>query len=233
MKTLLGTVFLCLFFSGALIAQPERSDIIEHGIFSARKTIFMNQDSSRKEVFQYLYSRNGDDSLELYNGVLAFRYTAETDNQGRVSKLVRYDAREQEDEWHLYRYKRNGSYSIEIIAQGVGTISTASYDKNHRLMEEEIESSYSLIYVRNANGKTEKILLKQQDKPIEEIARFYLDENGFVTRGEGLNQGGKMIYFSYNDKGLVSKTQTVGKDEAGNDETETVMIDYEFYADQK
>ena len=88
--------------------------------------------------------------------ILAFRFVATKDNDGKVIKLVRYDSRNQEDEWHTYKYNKNGSYSIEIMAQGAGTISLARYDKKNLCMEEEVESSYTLVYVRNAKWQNRK-----------------------------------------------------------------------------
>ena len=96
-------------------------------------------------------------------------------------------------------------------------------------MEEEIDASYTLVYVRNANGKTEKILSKGKDNKTETIALFYFDKNGLVTWGEGTTDGGKKIYFKYNDKKLVSEIKTAGKNEDGKEETEIILLEYEFY----
>ena len=118
------------------------------------------------------------------------------------------------------------------MAQGAGTISLARYDKKNLCMEEEVESSYTLVYVRNANGKTEKILSKEKDNKTETIAVFYFDKNGLVIKGEGTTEGGKTVYFKYNDKRLVSEVKTVEKDENDKEQTEIVLLKYEFYENQ-
>jgi hypothetical protein len=156
------TVWL-FFISSISFSQVERADIINYKILSVKKTMYWNSDTLSKEVIQNFYSRAGDDSLEMYNGQFSFRFIPSTEN-GRVTKLIRYDSKNREDEWHMYKYNKNGSYSIEKVAHGAGTISLARYDKKHICMEEEIESTYTLVFVRNAKGKTEKILLKDKGK---------------------------------------------------------------------
>ena len=220
------------FLSVFAIAQVERSDIIERKIKAVTKTTFYNTDTLNREVIKTFFSRSGDDSLSYYNGVLTFRFVATRDNEGRVVKLVRYDPENREDELHTYKYNKNGSYSIEIISQGAGTISLAKYDKKNLCMEEEIESSYTLMYVRNANGKTEKILSRQKDNKTETIAIFYFDKNGLPVKGEGTTEGGKTILFKYNDWKLVAEAKTIGRDENNKELVETVLLAYEFYEGQ-
>ena len=220
---------ISLFISTISFSQFERSDIIEKKISSVTKTRYLITDTANKEIIQTFFSRAGDDSLTYYDGVLTFRFVASKDNDGKVIKLIRYDSQNREDEWHTYKYNKNGSYSIEIMAQGAGTISLARYDKKNLCMEEEVESSYTLVYVRNANGKTEKILSKEKDNKTETIAVFYFDKNGLAIKGEGTTEGGKTVYFKYNDKRLVAEVKTVEKDENGKEQTEIVLLKYEFY----
>lgn len=217
------------FISTIGFSQFERSDIIEQKISSVTKTRYYTSDTTKKEVIQTFFSRAGDDSLTYYDGVLAYRYVATKDKDGRVIKLIRYTSRDSEDEWHMYKYNKNGSYSIEIVAHGAGTISLARYDKKNLCIEEEVESSYTLVYVRNANGKTEKILSKEKDNKTETIAVFYFDKNGLAIKGEGITEGGKTVYFKYNDKRLVSEVKTIEKDENDKEQTEIVLLTYEFY----
>lgn len=220
---------ISLFISIISFSQFERSDIIERKIRSVTKTRFLTTDTANKEVIQTFFSRAGDDSVTYYDGVLTSRFVATKNKDGKVIKLVRYDARNREDEWHTYKYNKNGSYSIEIMALGAGTISLARYDKKNLCMEEEIESSYTLMYVRNSNGKTEKILSKKKDNKTETIAVFYFDKNGLAIKGEGTTEGGKTVFFKYNDKRLVSEVKTVEKDENDKEVTEVVLLKYEFY----
>jgi len=224
-------IFLLAFFFvyATSFSQFERSDIIEKKISSVTKTRYYTSDTTKKEVIQTFFSRAGDDSVTYYDGVLGYRYEATKNNDGKVTKLVRYTSRNQEDEWHMYKYNKNGSYSIEIVAHGAGTISLAKYDKRNLCMEEEIESSYTLVYVRNANGKTEKILSKEKDNKTETIAVFYFDKNGLAIKGEGTTEGGKTVYFKYNDMRLVSEVKTIGKDENDKEQMEIVLLKYEFF----
>jgi hypothetical protein len=220
---------IVLFFSINCFAQVERVHIIENKIRSVKTTTYMQGDSLNRVVVQHLYSKTGDDSVIFFNGALSFRFVATKDATGRVSQLDRFDSKNQRDEAHMYTYNKNGSYSIEIIAQGAGRISLAKYDKKNICMEEEIDASYTLVYVRNSNGKTEKILSKEKDNKTETIAVFYFDKNGLAIRGEGTTDGGKNIYFKYNDKKLVSEIKTVGKNEDDKEGTEIILLEYDFY----
>ena len=220
---------LFFFFSINCFAQFDRVNIIENKIRSLKTTTYMQGDSLNREVVQHLYNRAGDDSVIFINGILSSKFVSTTDATGRVSQLERFDTTGRRDELHLYKYNKNGSYSIEIIAQGAGRISLAQYNKKNICMEEEIDASYTLVYIRNANGKTEKILSKEEGNKTETIAVFYFDKNGLATWGEGTIEGGKKIYFKYNDKKLVSEIKTVGKNEEGKGETEVILLEYEFY----
>jgi len=221
----LVTAYLLISLTG--FSQIERSVVIENKVMAVTRTTYYNNDTTKKEVIKNFYSRTGDDSLEYHDGKLAFWFVAKKDANGKVSELARH-VKEGVDEIHIYKYNKNGSYSIEILAHGAGRISLATYDKKHLCMEEEIDASYTLVYVRNAHGKTEKILSKEKGNKTETIAQFYFDNNGLPVRGEGTTEGGKTIYFKYNDKKLVSETKTVGK-EKGVETTETVLMEYEFY----
>jgi hypothetical protein len=223
-------LLIILFLSVKTQSQPDRSEIIEKKIKSLTKTFILNDDTVKKEIHRFVYRTTGDDSIQFVNDNPEFKFIAENDEKGRVSQLIRYDAKGRPDEWHKYSYNRDGSYTIEIIAHGAGTISLAKYNKKHWLMEEEIESSYSLIYQRNASGRTQKILLKEKNKSsTEEIAVFYFDKNGFAINGEGTTEGGNTVYFKYNDRGLTSEIKTVFGDKKTNQTTETVLLEYEFY----
>ena len=228
LRRLINTA-LIFFFSTNCFAQFDRVNIIENKVRSIKTTTYIQDDSLNREVVQHIYSKAGDDSVIFFNGILSFKFVATTDATGRVSQLERFDTTDRSDEFHLYKYNKNGSYSIEIIAQGAGRISLAQYNKKNICMVEEIDASYTLVYVRNTNGKTEKILSKEKDNKTETIAVFYFDKNGLATWGEGTIEGGKKIYFKYNNKKLVSEIKTVGKNEDDKDETEITLLEYEFY----
>ena len=233
MKTISVFIIVSFIVSTTGFSQPERADIIERKILSLTKTISNSVDTLKKEVYKFVYNTTGDDSLQYVNGVLAFKFIAQSDDKGRMNQLIRVDVKGNQDEWHKYTYNRDGSYSIEVIAQGAGTISLAKYNKKNWLMEEEIEGSYSMIYQRNAAGKTQKILVKEKGKTsTEEIAAFYFDKKGFVIKGEGTTDGGNVVFFKYNDQGLASEIKTIFGDKKTKQTTETILLEYEFYENQ-
>jgi hypothetical protein len=200
---------LVFFFSINCFAQVERGLIIENKIRSVKTTTYMQGDSLNIVVVQHLYCKTGDDSIIFFNEKLSFRFVATTDATGRVSQLERFDSKDRSDETHIYSYNK--------------------YDKRNFCMEEEIDATYTLVYVRNVNGKTEKILSKDKENKTETIAVFFFDKNGMVIRGEGTTDGGKMVYFKYNEKKLISEIKTIGTNEDGKEETEIMLIEYEIY----
>ena len=50
-----------------------------------------------------------------------------------------------------------------------------------------------------------------------------------MTKGEGTTEGGKTVYFKYNEKNLVSEIKTVGKNDDGKEEIEIILLEYEYY----
>src|SRR6476659_148051 len=142
-------IFVLSFCASKIFSQPTRADIIAHRIKSIT-TISWEADSTQKAEIKNYYSRKGDDSIEYYNGVVSLKFVPEFDSQKRVSKLVRFDSKEREDELHIYEYYKDGSYLIEKIAQGAGTISQAKYDRKNRCLEEIIEVTDKIKYEFNS-----------------------------------------------------------------------------------
>lgn len=219
-------LFICTYTQ----AQVERIDLAANKILSITKTVIVDRDTLKKEVFKNYYSVNGDDSAEYYNDIRSFTYMAQKDEDGRVVQLIRYDIKGNPDEWHKYKYNKDGSYNIEKIAQGAGTINLSYYDKRNWLMEEEIESSYSMIYQRNKNGRTQKILVREKgSKDTEVIAQFYFDKKGLVTKGEGTTEGGSTVFFKYNNKNLPIEIKTIYGDKKEKQKIEIMYLEYAYY----
>ena len=227
MKELIIHTALILLFSINCFCQIERAAILEKKIKSIKQITYQNSDSVQKDIIQIIYGVRGNDSLELYNGVLSFKYVAKFDDKGRVSQLVRYDETEREDEWHMYKYNPDGSYSIEIT-KGAGAVYFEKYDKGNLLMEEVTEFG-TAVYQRNASGKVEKIFFTEEHKKTEVIAVYYYNENGIILNE---NKISKAMYIRYNDKGLFREMKMVVDEENGKKQSETTLFEYEFYDSQ-
>ena len=229
MKTISNLILAFLFLTFGCSSQPTRANIILKKIKSVTQTINDQDDSTKKITIINYYGIKGNDSLEYYNGELLFRFTVELDPEERVASLIRYDSKNREDEWHIYKYERNGYYTIEIMAQGAGTISLAKYDKANRCVEDEIESSYKILYNYNRLGNLEKILFKNKNNQPRIIGIITYDKDGLAIKAEGLGEEKKMTYFKSNNKGLVSEMKTFYKQKSGNEKTEVILFEYEFY----
>jgi len=228
MKKLVIHIALILFFSINCFCQLDKAAILDKKIKSIKQITYQNADSAAKDIVQIIYGIRGNDSLELYNGVLSFKYVGEFDDKGRLSQLVRYDEKEEEDERHIYKYNPEGSYSIEIIAQDSGTVHFEKYDKRNLLMEEVTEFGRA-VYQRDASGKIEKIFFTEEHKKTEVIDVYYYDKNGILVNGKNKTKGGKAMYIRNNDNGLIGEMKIVSEEEADKEQGETTLFEYEFY----
>lgn len=210
-----------------LFSQFERVDIISKKIKSIT-TSYWAPDSSRKIETKKYYTVQGDDSLEYYCGKLSFSYKTILAGNGKVKRLERYDAVAREDELHMYKYEKNGSYSIEIVAQGAGTILFSKYDKYNKCLEQTFSGVEALHYDYDSSGKLKKILYnKENGKPVE-IASVIYNNEGFMEKIIGTDSPQQIQYFKYNNFGLVLEKKSVRNDENGKEEKQIVFYEYEF-----
>ena len=209
-------------------SQSTRADIIAKKI-NAITEIYWENDSTQKIEIKNYYSIKGDDSLEFYCGKISFKYIPELDSKGRVIRLDRYDAQDRLDELHIYKYQNDGSYSIELVAHGAGTISYAKYDSRNRCLEDEIDGTYKIIYTYNKLGKLEKVFYKEKNKKAKLMGVLTYDQYGLAVKGEGFGEEKKLAYFKYNNKGLISEMKTVYKDKMGKEQSHIVFFEYEYY----
>jgi len=195
---------------------------------SIKQTTYQNEDSIHKDVVQIIYGVRGNDSLEFENGVLRFTYIAKFDEKVKISQLARYNINNgEQDEWHTYKYNPDGSYSIEIIAQGARTVYSGKYDKAN-LLKEEVNEFGTIVYQRNASGKVEKIFFTEEHKNTEVIAVYYYNEKEIILNEIRIKES-KAMYFRYNDKGLINEMRMVIHEENGKKQSQTTLFEYEFY----
>ena len=124
----------------------------------------------------------------------------------------------------MYKYNKNGSYSIEIIAHGAGTILQSEYDKNNKCLREIYSGTDTLEFTYNDKSKLDKIFYHAKGDEPEQIGSIIYGTNGLAERAESLPEE-KARYFKYNDKGLVSEMKSVTKSKTDN----TFFYSYEFW----
>ena len=225
MKLIILTV-LC-FFHATFFAQSRREEIIIKGIKSITRSYWKSDSSQKIEIKNY-YSINGDDSIEYYCGKLSFRFEAFFSKDGRVEHLERHDAVDRIDEWHMYKYAKNGTYSIEVVAHGAGTILFSEYDRNHKCLKEEFSGVESLYYKYDNLGKLSKILYGEKKEKPKEIAAVIYNKEGLIEKIIGTEKSSQIQYFKYNASGLVSEKISVMKKEKGEEEKQIIYYEYEF-----
>jgi hypothetical protein len=225
MKLLLSVT--CLFVVAYGFAQPERKDIIERKVRSITKTHW-EKDSAQKVEIKNYYTQKGDDSLEYYWGKLSFRYMTILDEKGKVAMLERYNDRENLDEVHVYEYKEDGSYSIEVVAQGAGTILQTAFDGHHRCKEVIYSGTDTLQFQFNSIGKPEKVIHKNKKDGYKIVGSFIYGNDGLLQKAESLIEQ-RVTYFKHNENGLISELRSVQKNKSGEKETIFVFYSYEFW----
>jgi hypothetical protein len=227
MKQFVLTGMLFFLFAFVGLTQPLRKDIIEKRLKSVTTTSYSNSDVKKKEVKTY-YSITGTDSVLYINDEKAFVYTPIL-NEGRIVQLRREDMSGFLDEIHLYKYDTDGSYSIETITHGAGTIELNKYTQKHDCVLTVLESTDTILFKYNSLEKIERIIKVKKGKQ-EQIAFAQFDSRGNINKvnyGERVTIGFGL--YKVNDKGLTEEI----KQFAIEDKKELYMgktnYKYEFY----
>jgi hypothetical protein len=223
----ISILFLFLYFSTSLSAQNERGDIISKKIKSIT-TSYWTPDSSKKIEIKKYYSITGDDSLEYFSGKLSFSYKTIFAKNGKVEKLERHDAVDRVDEWHMYKYDKDGSYSIEVIAHGAGTIMLSKYDKYNKCLEQTFSSVETLHYEYDDFAKLKRILYNEKNDRPKEVAIVVYNNEGLVEKIIGKDNSTQTQSFKYNSSGLVQEKASVGLDENGKEKKQIIFYEYEY-----
>jgi len=226
--------FMKIYFSAILLfltangfCQLTRRAIIDNRIKSIEMSMYDlkgNEDAQVQKKYFYL---NGDDSLELHNGVLGFTFKQTVDNKGRTKNLSRLDNKGREDEIHIYKYGKDDSYTIEIIAQGAGTISLKKFNSKHDCIEEIQSSTDTFYYSITKSGQVEKIYQKISGI-IKDVAIAEFDSLGFPSTEKFI--GEPEICRRRNNKfGLPEEINIYTIDGGDEKLTGRLLFKYEFY----
>jgi YD repeat-containing protein len=142
--------------------------------------------------------------------------------------VERSDAVGRTDEWHMYKYKKDGSYSIEIVAHGAGTIVFSKYDKDNKCLEETFSSIETIQYEYDNAGRLKRMLYNEKkEKPVE-IALIVYNSEGFIEKIVSTKDPSQGQYFKYNKFGLASEETNVKKNENDKEEKQVIFYEYEF-----
>lgn len=217
-----------LFFSLlhlGLIAQPTLQEIKKHKIKSVTEIHKTGSDVYSRKTIKNIY---GHDSLIYHDGELSFYTTIEKDNKNRIVNILFYNARNNgEEEYHLFKYHDDKTYSIEIIAHGAGLIQTEVYDTYDQLLQSIDEYGNIISYHYNNNGKVEKIFqhIKNQQNVLIGITTFA--ENGSELRTEILGENPAVITYEHNERGLISNIMMKSKAKE-NSTVQEISYQFEF-----
>jgi hypothetical protein len=214
-----------LVIQAAGYSQLTRREIIEKKILSVERTTY-NKSGTKMNAQKNYFSLKGSDSLELNNNEAQFRFKQELDASERVSQLKRYDTKGNNDELHVYEYG-DTSYTIEIIAQGAGTIYFSTYNNKHDQLEEIQSSIDTFYYSNNELGKVGKISQKEGGE-LKDVVVTEFDAKGFpaVMR---LTDGS--LYFTrlvYSDQGLPAEARRIKLNGSQEQLVLRTVFTYEF-----
>ncbi len=128
---------------------------------------------------------------------------------------------------HIYKYNKDGSYSIEVVAHGAGTILLSKYNKFNKCLEETFSSIETLRYEYD-ESRLKRILYYEKDEKPTEVAVVEYDNNGLIKKIIGKGSQTQVQHFKYNSFGLVSEKTSIRNDENGKEEKQTIFYEYEF-----
>jgi hypothetical protein len=225
MKLLLPVIIATLI-QFSVVAQPTHREIMDRKVLSVEATAF-NRAGTKMNVQKNYYAKNGADSIEINNGELQFTYKQELDSKGRIKNLSRLDQQDRLDEYHEYAYN-DDHYTIEIIAQGAGTISFSTYNLNHDLVKVVLSSTDTLYFTYNESGHLKKVV-QQESGTATEITTMEFSENGFpkaLRSSAGIPQ---LTRFVYNEQGLLVEVKRFKIENAEEKLILRTTYSYEFY----
>jgi hypothetical protein len=226
MKFIYSIFFLLL--SNVLFAQPTRREIIEHKIKSVRETIYEELNRGQNEYTRKrYYSVNGDDSLEYVDNILMYTFTPEI-NEGKIRTLTRKTADGKTDEIHVYEYKPDGSYTIEIIAHGAGTILVKEFNPQNDCLGEIFSGTDTLAYSLNSLGKIQEIKMKNEGVwKIVGTTKF--DDKGLLVELRSMGEPSDFIKYKNNGLGLPEERNEYHKTDSEEILVGRAVIVYEFW----
>lgn len=221
-------LFLLLFIAlKRSNAQHERGDIVKYKIKSVTE-LRWNEDSTEKQEVKNYYSKKGNDSLIFFQNELAFHFKEFIDEKGRVGRLERYDAKNNLDELHMFEYEKDGTYSIEVIAHGAGTILESKFNKNNICVQEIYSGIDTLEYKLDIYGKPEKIIYKSKNGKPQIVAEYYYNSEGVLQKIQEIKES-RMRGFFYNSDSLISEIKEIEKDDSGKEILQSVYYKYEMW----
>lgn len=225
MRTLL--FFLGFVFS--IINSFSQPAIGEIKKFHIRSVVEIYKQDSTTTIKKTVYNKYGQDSLIFNDGKLSFYSEAKVNPEDRIEQLLLFNGRnKREEEFHLFKYKEDGSYVVEVIAHGAGLIETRQYNSADQLLRSISSDDIETIFQYNKDGKLEKLFQKTKNGKQKLTALTKFDEKGLELQTEVFGEEPAIIFYEHNQQGLVTKVRMKSKEGVPKKEME-VTFQYEFY----
>lgn len=220
-----------LFFVGfvySIVNGFSQPTIAEIKRFHIRSVVEIYRHDTTTTIKKTVYNKYGQDSLIFYDGKLSFFSEAKVNSEDRIDQLLLFNGRNNnEEELHLFKYKKDGSYIVEVIAHGAGLIDTRQYDSADQLLRSISSDDIETIFHYTKDGKLEKVFQKTiKGKPkLTALTKF--DEKGLELQTEVFGEEPAIIFYEHNQQRLVTKVRIKTKEGAPKKDTE-VSFQYEF-----
>lgn len=212
----------------AAAGQPTRRDILEKKIKSVT-SVYYNETGGREYSQKTLFSVKGYDSLEYFNDEALFKFIPEIYSDGRLKQLARVDMKNNDtEEWHLYTYKEDGFYTVEIIAQGAGTVLVSDYSPAGDCLSEIFSGVDTVIYSYNGLGKIAGVK-KEQSGKLRDLSKTEFDVNGYPVTTHVFGELPIIIRYKNNSLGLPEELKQYTKAASADKPESVITFSYEFY----
>jgi hypothetical protein len=222
-------LFFLLGFVFSVINSFSQPTIAEIKRFHIRSVVEIFKQDTTTTAKKTVYNKYGQDSLIYYDGKLSFYSEAKVNSEDRIEHLLLFNAHnKREEELHLFKYKEDGSYIVEVIAHGAGLIDTEQYNSADQLLRSISSDDIETIFQYNKDGKLEKLFQQEKKGKRKLIAYTKFDGKGLEHQTEIFGEEPAIIFYEHNLQGLVTKVRMTTKEGAPKKETET-SFQYEFH----
>jgi hypothetical protein len=217
-----------ILFSFSAFAQHTAQEIKKFKISKMTK-LSVSKGNEAVQKTAIWYDDNGNDTAEYNSGQLYRRTKYEYNSTGRVITRVRYGADGKETETAVYDYKPDGSCTISNTDKNFGMTDLTYCEKSGKTTKTVSPDRSERIYTYDAKGHLLKIKSKASDNGGVVIDQQYTyNANGQLIKAISKGDNKWTQTYSYNSKGLLSKSKTNSVTDGVPDREVTYTYVYEF-----
>jgi YD repeat-containing protein len=227
MQRLLLTFLLAISLASS--AQYTTPEIKKYKISKITKWSVSNDADDAAQKQEIFYDRNGNDTAAYNGGKMYKRSLYEYNHKGQIIKRINSHIDSSAIETGLYTYQPDGSYKISNTDKAYGMTDYEWYDKTGKLTKSQSPDRAQRLYAYDAKGKLVSVKTKAgRNEGINVDLKYTYNSRGQLVKEVSSGEYKWTTTFSYNEKGLLTKTTTITSEGAVESKT-VVTYDYECW----